>query len=140
MLSELMDCTKVCAYFLWEYTQHDNPLCHWHCAEDIACLLETRGILSVSTIKDMIRRGRYDYSYVEFVRKISFMIFTYTNNKNSYMNWYAAERLLANSEWLDAIVKIANIYREEKGNLELITKIRADSVRAFYLQYQMEMI
>ena len=132
MNEHVMDRTKQAAYFLWEYTQHDNPLDHWYCAEDIACFFEEYEIFNQESIDQIIRGGRYDRSYIGFLRHIAFRIYIYTNQENPLVNWFAAERLIENLEWSGAICSIAQLYHQGKNSADFVTSLRSDKVRRFY--------
>ena len=128
----IMDKTKQAAYFLWEYTQHDNPLNHWYCAEDIACFFEERGIFNQEAMDGITRGGIYTHTYIDFMRHIAFRIFIYTNQENALTNWFAGERLIANNEWCEAMFGITQHYSREKNNADFMTSLRSDKVRRFY--------
>ncbi len=132
MRTQIIEYTKIASYFLWEYTNYDNPLCHWYCSEDIACVLEKMGILTFEQIAEFKKMSKYDFAYIEFIRKIAFMIFTYTNIKDNVANWFYAERLISTNEWCDAITKMSSIYSREKESLEFISKLRSEKVRVYY--------
>lgn len=135
MNTELFENTKIAAYFLWEYTQHDNALELWYCAEDLGCFMERNAYLHPDIIQDIKMRGVYNYSYVLFVRNIAYRIFLYTGQINSVNNWYLAEELLKNDEWCSALTRIAQIYRREKDNSNLVDDIRSDQVKNYYRAY-----
>ncbi len=135
---DLMDWTKIAAYFLWEYTGHDNPLIHWYCVEDMACCLESNNILTINDIDEIKKRGLYDLKYVEFVRKIAYRIYFYTTRDDSLANWFSAERLINNGEWCQAILNIANIYLSEKTSPDFISKLRSDKAKKHYSPFNFE--
>lgn len=132
MNNELMEATKLAAYFQWEYTGYNNALSHWYCAEDIACFLETYGVLSIDQIKGILSRGFSDLGYIEFVRHIAFRIYIYSNNPNAKANWFAAEKLIHNYEWCNAIITVAVVYRENKGNNDFTGSLKSDIVKKHY--------
>lgn len=130
--NELTQNTKTAAYYLWNATRYDSPLNHWLCAEDIACEFETMGVTSVDNVKAIISKGVYDLGYVEFVRKVAYMLYIYANNDDDLANWYLAERLISNGEWITAVTNIASIYRENKGDSELVPSLRSEAVQQHY--------
>ena len=132
MNEQIMDKTKQAAYFLWEYTQHDNPLNHWYCAEDIACFFEEYEIFDRAAMDAFVQGGKHDDTYIDFMRHIAFRIYIYTNQENPRTNWYAAERCAGNGEWCDAIVEMARLYRQEKNSADFVVSLRSDKVRRFY--------
>lgn len=132
MNTDLFDQTKVSAYFLWEYTKHENALGLWYCAEDMACYLERMGITGVSRIEEIKRLGVYDIEYVAFVRHLAFRIYVYTCKEDKLTNWFAAEKLIKNGEWCDSITKMAMFYATQKDNAELMSGIRSEGVRSYY--------
>ncbi len=129
---DLMDWTKIAAYFLWEYTAYDNPLTLWYCVEDMACCLESRNITTAAALDEIKKRGVYDFGYVEFVRKIAFRIYIYTNREDSLANWFAAEKLINNGEWCHAIINVASTYAKEKESPDFISKLRSDQAKKHY--------
>ena len=132
MDKSLFENTKVAAYFLWEHTQNSNALNLWYCAEDIACYLEQEDILTRAALTAIMRASVYDLGYISFVRPIAFRIYVYTNCDDSLSNWYAAERLLNNEEWCEALTSMADYYRSEKNNSGMISEVRSDQVRNYY--------
>lgn len=134
MKEKLFECINVASYFLWEYTKSENALGLWCCVEDIANMLEQNGITSLETINQIIALGKESEKYIEFLRDISYKIFSYTGNIDHIKNWFLSERLLDNEEWKNAVVTIASIYRESKGDSEVIKTIRSETVRDFYIR------
>ena len=129
MSDALFENTKLASYFLWEYTQGENALGLWVCAEDIAYYLEVAGIFTPRQIGEIKERGVYSAEYIVFVRHIAFRIYIYTGRSEADANWFAAERLLANGEWCLAITQIAKIFSENNKNFELLTGIRSEKVK-----------
>ncbi len=132
MNSLLFDNTKVISYFLWEYTNHDNALNLWYCAEDLACYFERLGIFNTEAIAIIKAKGRYDLSYINFIRHIAFRVFFYTANPDSLLNWFTAERLLNNAEWCEAITNVADIYNKSKSETDFKNAIRSSSIKTYY--------
>jgi len=130
--SGLFENTKVAAYFFWEHTGCENALDLWLCAEDTACFFEQTEILEVKNVEAIMRLDKYDYYYIAFVQHVSFRIFQYTGSSGEWHNWFAAERLLANTEWVEALVGMASIYRSEKRNQSVMNDVRSENVRAYY--------
>ena len=131
-MNDLFGNTKLAAYFLWEYTGCENAFDLWLCAEDMACLFEQSGLIEPCGVEGIVSSGMYGLEYIEFVRTISYRIFQYTNRDDEWQNWFAAERLLNNGEWVDALTRISAIYRYEKNNQEVMNEVRSENVRAFY--------
>jgi hypothetical protein len=128
---QLMNDTKIAAYFLWEETNYDHPLSLWYCAEDIACFFSRGGILHDKIVLDICAKSVYDDAYIEFVRNVAFRIFIYTNETDADFNWFAAEKLLRNSEWRAAIVNMALAYGTKRD--DYIETIRSAQIRDYYL-------
>jgi len=127
----LFENTKVTAYFLWEYTGCGNALALWYCAEDVAAYLESETYLDPSDIYAIMRENIYDIRRVAFVRHIAYRIFLYTGNHDKLNNWFAAERLLGNGEWLSAVCGVARIYHESKPDFSKLG-VRSEYVRQYY--------
>jgi hypothetical protein len=127
MNGDLFEKTKLAAYFLWEHTSCESALDLWYCAEDIACYFEQTGILSPSRVTSIKQLGVYDMAYIHFVRHVAFRIFVYTNHDDAEENWFAAERLLSISEWVNALVGMADTLHNQETE-----GVRNESVKAFY--------
>jgi len=134
MSHELVTNAKIASYFIWEYTNGDDPLNLWYCAEDIASWFERRGFLTREGIITLLKGDRDSFEYIEFTRHIAFRIFIYTNNEDSVRNWYIAERLLYNHEWTEAIASLASLYSHLKTDKENTGEmnIRSPLIRDFY--------
>lgn len=132
MSDTLFDSTKLAAYYLWEHTGCENALNLWYCAEDMACYFEQFNILEKQRVDAILRLGVYDPGYIQFVRHIAYRIYIYTNRTDDTANWYAAERLLANGEWTDALLDMSAIYHKEKTNQSVMNEVRSENVRAYY--------
>jgi len=133
MSEQLFDSTKIASYFLWEYTQAENALALWVCAEDTANYLEASGIYDQAQISAIIEKGIFSYEYIEFIRHIAFRIFVYTGHDSAEGNWFVAEKLIRNHEWCAAVVRIANIFGENKTNFESLPGVRSEQVKQNYL-------
>lgn len=132
MKEKLYDCINLASYFIWEYSQSENALGLWCCAENIANYFEQKDILSQDSLNEIVKLGKNDEKYVKFLKDISYKIYTYSRNFDHIKNWFLAERLVENKEWTEAIIKAAQIYRNMKGDKEIIKTIRSDVVRDFY--------
>jgi len=130
-MDELFEKTKVASYFIWEYTQADNALALWACAEDTANFLDFSGIYDPERITDILHKGIYSLEYISFVRHIAYRLYIYINCEKEETNWFAAEKLLRNDEWRAAITEIAKIYNENKSNFDKLS-IRSDIVKKNY--------
>jgi hypothetical protein len=132
MNKELLENTKIATYFLWEYTKCENAMELWYCAEDIAYYLERNEIHKIENIHEILKKGKSSFEYIYFIRNISFRIYLYTKNQNCAYNWYTAERLLFNGEWCDAVLKMANSFKANKGNAESLSGVHLETVRKYY--------
>jgi len=133
MSAQLFDCTKVTAYFLWEYTHCDNALGLWTCAEDIANFMEFADIFTPESIRDIQAKGLYSYEYIDFMRNIAFRIHVYSGQDHAETNWFTAERLVGNDEWCRSVTDIARIYYDNKSNFEALSGVRSEQVRQNHL-------
>lgn len=132
MKQNLFDNTKVAAYYLWEYTKHENALDLWHCAEDIAYYFEREDIISISRLKSILQGSRFFFPYIDFVRNIAYRMYVCTNIADPYRNWYMAEKLLDNQEWVKAVIEVARIYRKiREGDDEAKSCIRSSWIRKY---------
>jgi len=125
----LFDNTKIASYFFWEYTQADNALALWVCAEDTANYMEVAGIFEPAQIDGIIKKGVYSVEYIAFVRHIAYRLYVYTGNDEADTNWFNAEKLIRNDEWCAAVTKIATVYYENKSNFESLQGVRSERVR-----------
>jgi len=107
----MFECTKEASYILWEHTQESNTLDLWYCAEDIARYFEKKDIMDRETVYATMNMNTYNSEYVAFVREIAYRLYVYSGCDDDLTNWYIAERLLTISEWLDALIKMASVYR-----------------------------
>jgi hypothetical protein len=78
-------------------------------------------------VEGLIQKGIYDYAYIAFVRHVAFRIYLYTNRPEAETNWFAAERLLGASEWLDAITAMAKSLHNQQTDT-----VRSENIRAYY--------
>ncbi len=134
MKEKLFASINVASYFLWEYSQSDNALGLWCCAEDIANMFQKKGITNLERLNAILILGKKNEEYIQFLRDISYKIYSYTKNIDHIKNWFLAEALINNSEWINAILTAAEIYNNIKGEDEVIKSIRSESVRNFYIQ------
>ena len=128
----LLDNTKLAAYFLWEYTHGDNTLELWYCAEDIACFLEQSDILTNELLEKIMALDVTDPGYIQFMRHIAYRIYIYTGNDDALFNWFAAERLLRNREWRQALAYMASVYNAQKTVAGGLSCIHSGHVKNFY--------
>lgn len=129
--------TEKVAYFLWEYTRHSNALDLWYCAEDICFFLCGRGIIATEDLRKIITLPKKDETYVEFVRHIAYRIHVFTQDQDALKNWFAAEKLLQNGEWFDAVIGIAGIYTQIRdGEIEIADSIRTERIRKLFWMFQ----
>ncbi len=124
----LSESTKVASYLLWEETNFGNALDLWYCAENIAYFMESNDILTMDKLNAVLTKPKYDYGYVNFVRKIAFAIYLSTGNSDNLNNWYVAERLLNNREWCYHIIHMAKIMKEAGMN-NSITNVRSEWIK-----------
>ena len=132
MPGDLFECTKLAAYYLWEQTDCDQALHLWYCAEDIACFFEQSDILNLEALNIIINQETKEDSYIWFVRHIAFRLYVFTNIKDEFINWYAAERLLKSHGWIENALNMAMIMRFNKDKGIAMDGVRSDNVRAFY--------
>lgn len=132
MKEKLYDSIRITAYFLWEYTQNENALGLWCCAEDLACFFQKSNIVTDEDLQSILNLGRYSSTYVTFVRNISYRIFLYTHCKDTMRNWLLTEKLLENYEWKNSVVTAAMVYNNIRCDLNLIKCIRCESIRNYY--------
>ncbi len=133
MKNTVYENVKVAAYFLWEYTIGQNAMDLWLCAEDFACYLEKQNIITIEDLRNIIKKGKKNLDYINFVRSLSYRIYLYTNNKDRAFNWFVSEKLLANSEWCAAMINVAAEFRASKGNPEALSGIRTEWIKNYYL-------
>jgi len=132
MNDDLFENTKVAAYFLWEYTECPGALGLWYCAEDLAAYFERKNYHLPADVYSILRENVYDIRRVAFVRHIAYRIHVYTNNPNKLDNWFAAERLLNNGEWISSVCAIARVYHENKEDFSKLTGVRSEYVKQRY--------
>lgn len=132
MKERLYECINLASYFIWEYSQSENALGLWCCAENIANYFEQRNILSEDKLDEIVALGKDNEKYINFLKDISYKIYDYSGNIDHIKNWFLAEKLLENKEWKDAVIEAAVIYRNMKGDKDIIKTIRSDAVRDFY--------
>jgi len=104
--------SRASAYILWQITGFDNMPQVWALTEDIAAFLENSGYTDVSRVSRVSGLDRNSPEYVFFVRNLAHRLSAYTNCGDSLKNWYDAEALLADSEWLRCSTALALAYRE----------------------------
>jgi len=104
----VFDDAKKAAYFIWEYTKCENAISLWHCAEDIADFFASCGMISTEDILNFARKEKYSLEYISFVRHIAYRLYAYTGRDDETANWFDAEKLINNAEWVCAIVGAVN--------------------------------
>ncbi len=135
MEKDLLESVNKAAYFIWEATGYKNTLEIWYCSEDIACFLERNNILNRQDFEKIIKLNGTDNEYIGLIRNISFRIYIYTNNKDTQNNWFVAEKLSKNYEWVDAITAVADFYKNTKISADLTQNIRSDTVKKYYYPF-----
>lgn len=128
MKNILSESTKVASYLLWEKTKHNNALDLWYCSENIAFYLENNDITTMVLMENLLNKSKYDYSYINFIRNISFRIFLSTDNKDHLLNWFVAETLLEDKEWCRAIINMAYVFRVMRDG-KIDASVRTEWIR-----------
>ena len=113
----MSDNMKRAAYLIWEVIEHDNALAVWRCAECMSVMLERIGVHSSFELERVVKRGIYHQEYIEFVRKIAYLLYLHTGN-DDLKNWYGAEKLIQNAEWRAVMSELACECRKRKFNLD----------------------
>lgn len=98
---------KLIAYFLWEYTKHENSISLWHCAKSIAKYFCEKNIFDNNSLEKIIYLPKDKTKYIDFIRNISYRIFLFDKNHDNNLNWFAAEKIIFNAESRFAILKLA---------------------------------
>jgi len=131
MKDDFFNSIKILSYFLWEYTKYDNALKLWCCAEDVVCFLSENGIKTRDAFMDIISLNKYDEMYINFIRNISYKIYTYTKNDSNDRNWFIAERFVRNYECIEACVRAADIFDSIRKNDKIYKSIRSENARGY---------
>ncbi|MDR1209781.1 MAG: hypothetical protein LBK41_05650 [Clostridiales bacterium] len=134
MNAEIFDNARACAYKLWVLTGHDSAAELWSMAEDYAYTLEEQGITESGRIEEIAAMGAGSPVYVHFIRNLAYRLSTCSGRHDAVSNWYAAERLTADSEWRESAAALASAFKRAKGGAELLTPIRNDRVRVSLLR------
>lgn len=132
MKLQIFELSSKAAYLLWDSTNHGNALDNWYCAEDIASFFERLNLISHTLLEELLTLDKKDEEYINFVRNIAFRIYIYTNDNDKIKNWFIAESLLKNAEWTNAVLGMANYYRNNKVNPDLKKDIKSDLIRNYY--------
>lgn len=132
MNSLIFENTRIAAYYLWEFASGTSASKLWACAEDFASYLERRDICDIEGIYDILKRGKSDICYINFVRNLSYRLYLYTEDSNQISNWYAAEKLLSNNEWCYSIAAVAHALRNARFNADELSCIRSELVKRYY--------
>lgn len=122
--------TKLASYHLWEYTNHDNALDLWYCAEDISCYLEQANILDEGMMHSIQHLGVGSEGYIWFVRHIAYRLYLYSRNHDDLANWYTAEKLIEDLSWVKSITEMASMLRKDRHHA--MEQLRSDQVKNFY--------
>ena len=120
---------KIISYFLWSFTGCDRPMDMWLCAEEIGSFAEQFGYLSHTRLNGMLSKGKFDFSYIQFIRNLAFRIYLFTGCESSDFNWYCAELLLQNNEWRQALLNVANAYHSDP---EISSRLHSAHLRELY--------
>lgn len=124
---------RTVSYFIWDYTRHENALASWYCAEDMAYCMERLGVAGHEDFAAVLRLRRDNPAYIDFIRNIAFRIFIYTGCDDETKNWFIAERLTLNGEWLGALLELIHDFREIRmGGGDPTLEIQSDMIRNFY--------
>ena len=130
MDKDWFESTKIVAYYLWEYSGHDNALSLWYASEDIACFFEHANILDNGMVDSIKKLGTGSEGYVWFVRNIAYRLHVYTKNPNALYNWRLAEQLLNTPVWVQSTTAMAVMLNTDPDNT--INQVHSDLVRSFY--------
>ena len=122
--------TQLAAYHLWEYTNHDNALDLWHCAEDISCYLEQANVLDESMMQSIKCLGKGSEGYIWFVRHVAYRLHLYSRNHDDLANWYIAEKLIEDLSWTKSITEMAFMLRKDSGRA--MGQLRSEQIKNFY--------
>lgn len=132
MDNSLFNNTKLAAYILWESSDYSNALDLWYCAEDIACYFEHSGLLTKEKVYDIISKGIYSTNYIYLIRNLAYRVYIYTGHNESRDNWSISEKLVFDTEWLNAIIYMSQYYNLSKSQTDFLDSIRSDKVKSFY--------
>ena len=133
MKEELYENLRQATFILWQYANNsDNALGLWNCTEEIALIFESNNIRSTEDIDSILELGTSSPIYVDFMRLISYRIYTYTYDNDTFRNWFAGEKVLGNGEWKNAILNVVRIYAMIPFNPELLKSLRSDVVKDYY--------
>ena len=124
-MENIFENTKKAAYYVWEYSKSDNALASWYCTEDIAYFIYKHKIFSVEEIRKIVTLNKNDMGYIAFTRHIAYRIYIYTKNEDALKNWYAAEGLIKDYAWQEAIILVVHGYRNDKA----YQKVRSEYIR-----------
>ena len=109
MDTRIINNQKLVAYFLWEYTKHENSISLWHCARSIARYFRDRNIFDNSSLEKIILLPKNNDNYVKFMQNVSYRIFLFDKNPDKKLNWFAAEKIVFNAESRFAILKLSHL-------------------------------
>ena len=128
----LFNNTKLAAYFIWEQTGCEFALDLWLCAEDLACFFEQANILDNTQIENIRRLDKSDPGYIAFIQHVSYRIYQYARRSDDWHNWFSAEKIIGNNEWVKAVTGMASIYQSAKTDQSIMNEVRSENVRAYY--------
>ena len=132
MNKEMFENSRASAYILWQTTGFDNMQQVWALTEDIAAFLEDSGYTDVSRISRLAGLDRDNPEYVFFVRNLAYRLSAYTHCDDSLKNWYDAEALLGDQEWLKCSTALALAFRE--ASQASLLDIKNDRIRSAMIE------
>jgi len=106
--AEMIEKTKLAAFYLWEYSGYENTMALWYCAEDIASFFERCQMYTDESVLAITRLNHSEREYRSFIRHIAYRLHLYTGIQDDGFNWQVSERLVDNREWREAIVFLAS--------------------------------
>lgn len=133
MNTEIFDNARACAYLLWEATGYDQAVELWAMAEDYALSLKQADIHCVTDIENLLALSQNDSSYISFIRNLAYRLSLCTKRHDTVSNWFTAERLVRKPEWRQRITALAEAFNKASGNMEKLSPVRNDFVRAYLL-------
>ena len=77
------------------------------CSEEIASFFEMADVLSKEKVDGFLKLGKQSDAYVWFLRHLSYRLYLTTNNFDAQANWFCAEELLEESEWIKSTIELA---------------------------------
>ena len=134
--AEMIERTKLAAFYLFQYSGYENTLALWYCAEDIASFFERCRMYTEESVQVILQLHRSEREYRAFIRHISYRLHLYMGIIDDIYNWQLAERLLDNREWRDAIVFLAaGLHEMREGHAPGdVYQVQSPAVKEYYLQ------